>query len=322
MVTLPTVPGKLMIAGEYAVLRDDGAALAVAAGSLAEATLHDPVDAAPADSAHRLHAFGRSWPLVAATDGLAAFATAALQAARAQWQAVPRHEIALQVHGQVAGRKVGLGTSAAVTVAMLRAVARSAGQSPRPAAVAALAREVHHRLQGDKGSGYDVTAIAHGGCIAYFRDPDRAVPQQWPAGLAAAAFFSGEPAPTADALGRMARIAPALAGIAASTRILLDVWPQGDVSAVLTALDRCERALDEAGRLDPGLLPPAVEQVRRHLREHGLVARTSGAGGGDCVLGWGRPGEVDRAVAAWRAAGGTVVVELPAAIAPTEEHVV
>jgi mevalonate kinase len=236
------------------------------------------------------------------------------------WQAIPRQDIALSVYGQVAGVKVGLGTSAAVTVATLRAALASAGLVRAPAEVAAVARAVHRERQGGQGSGYDVTSIAHGGCIAYHRSPDRGERLDWPHGLAAAAFFTGEAAPTAAALDRLGRIGPALDGIRAAAVELVELWPSAPPVRLLEAIGRCESALEAAAAYEPALLPPAVQRLRQFLHRHGLVARTSGAGGGDCVLGFGAAGAVQAAATAWQSEGGVVVARLPADLAPAEDH--
>ncbi len=302
------VPGKLMIAGEYAVLRPGGVCIAVAVGRLVRAV----AEAGPPGV--WLDAFGTRLDGNVDGPGLGQFAFAAQQAAGQAWNVRVDRALLLQVHGSQDGKKVGLGTSAAVTVATLRGLATLAGLQPGADEVARLARVVHRQVQG-AGSGYDVTTIAHGGCLAFDRHGDTVQPLDWPQGLAMAAFFTGEAAATAPALARVVAMGESLQAIDAAARELLALWPVASPKTLVAALDHCEKALDVAAVRVPDLLPPALQRTRQFCREHSLVARTSGAGGGDCVLACGSPEAVQAAAVAWRATGRLVVAELPADLA-------
>ncbi|MBI5608572.1 MAG: hypothetical protein HY902_06800 [Deltaproteobacteria bacterium] len=310
---LLSVPGKLMIAGEYAVLRPAGVCLAVAVGRLVE------VYATEGAPGVWLEAFGMRLDGNAASTGLGQFASAAARAAEQAWGIRAQGSLLLQVHGSQDGKKVGLGTSAAVTVATLRGLAALAGHGATADEVARLARSVHRQVQG-AGSGYDVTTIAHGGCVAFDRHGDTTQALDWPQGLVMAAFFTGQAAPTAPALARVVAMGETLQAIDAAARELLALWPVAAPKTLMAALDHCEKALDVAAARVPDLLPPALQATRQFCREHGLVARTSGAGGGDCVLGCGPPAAVAAAVRSWRAGGRLVVAELPADLAPCREQ--
>ncbi len=302
-----------MLAGEYAVLQPGGVAVAVAVGQLVQ--VHPASSAVP-----QLLAFGQQWPVQSDAPGLAQMAWRAGQEAQRRWGLDPQVAVELRVAGQLDGRKVGLGTSAAVTVAMLRAIAAAHHQTFLDPEIAELARAAHASGQGG-GSGYDVTAIAYGGAIGYHRSPDRAEPLPWPAGLAMAALFTGEPAPTADALGRRALLEPYLPQIHRAAAEVLTVWKGAQPQPILAALQQCEQQLELAATAVPGLLTAAVWAVKRHCAAHGLVGRTSGAGGGDCVLAAGSPADVAAAQQAWRAQGGAVVAVLPEQLAAATQAV-
>ena len=187
-----------MLAGEYAVLRPSGTALAVAVAQVVETNLR------PGPGQITMHAFDQTFSLSPgqqAAPGLLGFAARALAWLQNHHAISLKHDVTLQVAGAVGGAKVGLGTSAAVTVAALRAALVSNGLNWTPAQVADAARQTHGAGQG-AGSGYDVTTIAYGGCIAYRRSPDRAEPLAWPRGLHGLALFSGAPAPTQAALDK------------------------------------------------------------------------------------------------------------------------
>ena len=310
-----SVPGKLMVAGEYAVLQPDGLALAVAVGRFVDWTVQP--DAGPFQVA--VTAFGETKllslsPAMPAPQGLPAFAHCAyVQAARA-WSVAPAGKLSLVVHGAVGGQKLGLGTSAAVTVAVLVAIAALTDRQPAPDAIAAVARAAHAQAQAGEGSGYDVTTIACGGAVVYARSPDRAEAVAWPADLAAVALYTGQPAPTVDALRRRHAMAAALPRIRAAAANVVDAWrAQSDVLAALAA---CDAALAYDNPVYAAIVTPSVVTAQQFLLAHGLVPRVSGAGGGDCVLGFGMAAAVDTAAAAWRAAGRLVVAELPRDLAP------
>ena len=313
---LPATPGKLMIAGEYAVLRDGGACLSVAVGQLVRAQLAQ----ASAEPTLHLTAFGQTVSLQRPwlpASGLGGFAVAALTCLERRHGVTPHHDLHLEAQGAVGGAKVGLGTSAAVTIATLRAVLASAEQRWTADEVAACARTIHQQVQGERGSGYDVTTIAMGGTIAYRRSPDRAEALTWPNQLCGAALFSGQPAPTAATLARGDIADEALGAIAAAATDLLAIWPQADARRLLQAIGTCEAAFALATRSAPWLWTPHLTALHRTIEGAGCVARTSGAGAGDCVLAFADdPARIERVVADWQASGGVAVARLPADVAP------
>lgn len=310
------IPGKLMLAGEYAVVRPGGRALAVA---VAEVVRAEVLAAGPGHV--QLEAFGRSWRVEPGeeAEGLAGFVAQALRWMADQQGVTLRRAVRLDVAGDVAGQKVGLGTSAAVTVATVRAVLHAAGLTWAAADVAAAARAIHELGQQPPGSGYDVTTIAHGGAVVYRRTPDRAERVRWPSGLHAAALFSGTPASTGIALRRQALATEHLDAIQHACDRLLIAWTYG-ARAALDGLVRCQAAFDAAATWDPHLRSHAVDALRSLVESHGCVVRTSGAGGGDCVLALSDHRDRVEAVArAWQEQNGHVVAHLPDDLAPEQE---
>jgi len=316
-----TVPGKLMIAGEYAVLAPDGCCLAVAVGQLARWRLAQPAG----EAILTLQAFDKTWqwPVAALLQGqlpqgLGSFAAGALRAAAERWPAtLPLPSMDLQVAGSVGGAKLGLGTSAAVTVAVLSAWAAAQHQLTEPADLAALGRQVHHTLQNGQGSGYDVTTQAMGGVVAYRRSPDRAEPLGWPTGLYGLALYTGEPAATQKHLDGQQPGAAALAAIAVAARKLLADWSSAGPAQLLSQIADCERAFDLAAADAPHLLPASVQTVRQQIAAAGCVARTSGAGGGDCVWAFATdPATLQALANAWTAASKLVVARVPQDLQP------
>ncbi len=312
------VPGKLMIAGEYAVLRPPALAVAVAVGRLVRWQACD-------DGAGQLRvaAFGAqttlTWSAAEVAPGLPGFAGRAWTIGDGAWPLVGAPSLQLDVFGDVGGAKLGLGNSAAVTVATLRARAALAGAKPAATVVADLARAAHRQAQAGQGSGYDVATVAHGGVIAFEPATGACEPLAWPADLAAVALFVGEPAATAQALPRVEAMTPWLPGIVQAAVALRQAWVDRP-AAILRALAACEAAAWAAEPVRSALFVPSVERARQFLGAAGLTSRVSGAGGGDCVLGFGAAAQVQAAAQLWRAQGGVVAAQLPADLAPAVQE--
>lgn len=183
------------------------------------------------------------------------------------------------VDGQ-SGRKLGLGSSAAVTVALAAALASFAAV---PADVADIAHRAHRALQGGAGSGVDIAVALAGGVLEYrMREPAAGV-LQWPMDLHFAVFWSGVPASTRERLVRFARAAPkpSREHLADAADRVAGAWRSGNAAAILDELADYARVLrrfsdDHAiGVFDAGhdgLLKQAGGNV---------VYKPCGAGGGD-----------------------------------------
>jgi phosphomevalonate kinase len=268
---IATAPGKLLLAGEYAVL-DGGAAVVAAVDRRVVA--HAGGDGA-------LSPF-----LVAAADAVARVRGPDSAAARAARTMVVDSD-ALRSGAQ----KLGLGSSAAATVAAIAcALGHDGGDLDRDL-VQRLAADAHAEAQGKKGargSGADIAASTHGGVIRFVRGA--ATPVRLPDDLVLVPFFTGASADTAILVAAVNRarqaepraIAEALAIIA---RAADDLTAAGDAAAAIAALDACGRAvaaLGETAGLD--LETAAVRAARRLSAPLGGTAKSCGAGGGDVAL--------------------------------------
>jgi len=83
--------------------------------------------------------------------------------------------------------KYGFGSSAALTTALIKAVCISAGINAEPAEIFKASLDIHHKAQGNLGSGIDIAASNFGGILVYERSLDPSsqlkVPRQvqpWP----------------------------------------------------------------------------------------------------------------------------------------------
>jgi phosphomevalonate kinase len=195
-----------------------------------------------------------------------------------------------------AGRKLGLGSSAASMVASQAARAVARGEHLADPAVRAglfrAVREAHAHSQGG-GSGVDVAAAVHGGALRYaVQESDGAVTVrsvELPPRLELHAFWSGTSARTSDLRARVdalrARSGLALARLRLLAAVAASAVDAGDTRAFVAAARGYGDALDALGRAAdaPIVLPPFAELAR--LAECADAAfLPSGAGGGDVAV--------------------------------------
>lgn len=265
-------PGKLMLTGAYAVLEGAPAiVLAVDRYVVADTARAptDPVRPEVASVARRLEAPAPSVDTAALED---------------------------------AGVKLGLGSSAAGTVAAAGAILASRGvafDEDGIARIRQLALDAHAEAQ-PRGSGADVAASAHGGVVEVFRADGRVhvAPTRIPAGVMIRAFSCGRPARTSDVLDRLAArraeaaVASALAALSVAAHAGATACRCDDARAFVDACGAHAASLGLLGAaLGLALVPAEVTRARTAIpsrRENpsrdDVVLLPSGAGGGDVVL--------------------------------------
>jgi mevalonate kinase len=307
-------PGKLVVVGEYAVLAG-APGIAVAVDARAEARI-SPATASdlviPEAAARHPFRFAPGAPLQWPASVPGAFGRpleVVLETLQSRGVAgpgvgLPSCEVVLtsaafhDTDTQGVRHKLGLGSSAAVIVALLGALLRLAGRVGLPAAdVLALACDAHRRLQGGAGSGIDVaTALAGGVTGVEYPEPGGTpvvVPLRWPDRLHCLAIWTGQSASTTDMLGRLRAFQAAspvaadglLGRLGAASAGALAAWQAGDATAVLTAIAtfaRALRELDEAGGI--GIWAGGHARLAALAAGHGACYKPSGAGGGDYGL--------------------------------------
>ena len=266
-----------MLAGEYAVVADHGPALATALSLRASV---------------RCELGGRGWRVSSPALGLTEAPLSAVPvlacAAESLATALPQGGHLTVTSELGAGpNKPGFGSSAAVAVAGLAALSAAAELSP-PSLQESVA--VHRAAQGGSGSGYDVATALLGGVCAYTgaTGTPRARSLPWLDALHAAVVYTGQGASTPSHLGRLSAAGDAartlLRELGACATSLLTSWEAQDVSGVLAAAAASEQALDGLDTaFDLGIRGGGIAEARRAIEAAGAVARTSGAGGGDCL---------------------------------------
>lgn len=299
-----SAPGKVVLFGEYAVL--DGACALVAS---VDRFVHCNVTPA-ADFEVHAQGFGR-------------FSIENLKEAPPILRSIfeqhsPPHahfeldSSELYLHKNPQGIKLGLGSSAAVTTALLKAVLRIAGSSLTPESVFASAHRAHYGAQG-LGSGVDIAAAAFGGMFQYqlrhhahpvTTRENRHVATAGPR-IAVVDMLTTDTQPTLLAVHL---------GIAASTpkfvravrhvqtehpdlyaariqelsdlsALAIEAWRSGNLKGLRQCClhnNQILRVLGKHAGVD--IVPAQLDTLNAQLVRHNAIAKTTGAGGGD--LAW------------------------------------
>jgi phosphomevalonate kinase len=263
-----SVPGNMLLLGEYAVLEEGGIGLAMAVERRVRAA------SAPAPA---LRVEG-TWPGGAAAwsadrPGGSPLVSAAVTTV-AQWiggdASLPRARISVDSAAffMPGGRKAGLGSSAAVAVALTCALLEAAGRrdAVRDGTACRLSILAHRRSQGGAGSGYDAACSFNGG-LGIFRGG--AEPRWEPCPLSWRPVVSLFPGPaavsTADAVRRYAEWkarSPRAARdfLEESNRRVLAFIGARSASEAMQALAECARlgiALGQSIGVPAGIAAPA-----------------------------------------------------------------
>ncbi|MCC5885035.1 MAG: hypothetical protein JJT88_01210 [Gammaproteobacteria bacterium] len=283
-----SAPGKMMISGEYSVLSGEPA-LVMAVDRRVQVTLESSA------SGWQLRADGASPELDLAPDFLDSEQRPPTAVALALWCAARAIEVRtdpMMVHVdsralQQAGIKLGLGSSAAVSVALTAALAQHAGLETLSLEACFRA---HDALQGTTGSGFDVAAAWRGGCFEFRRKGSEATIATAPSLPGASRFvWTGQAARTAGFVERYRhweRNAPGserlIAALGDATRTALDAVRRADATGYVAALAAsAERlgALAKAAELP--IFAGGHEQLLRIGSACGVAYKPCGAGGGD-----------------------------------------
>jgi phosphomevalonate kinase len=288
-----TAPGKMMIAGEYAVL--EGAASIVAAAQTRGVVelVEGPTD--PSKVAAGLDAPTPRFP----------------EAAHARREAERRVGVvpgALVVDVEAlrrAGQKLGLGSSAATAAAAAGLVHAWHGRNLEDARVR---REVFedayagHKAVSPQGSGADVAAAVLGGVVRFQRthvsalegerDGARTDDLKWPTGLVLRVAWTGQAASTTELVAKVKALetsAPtkyrdAMDALGREAERFVMAFSRG-AAEVVAAAARYHDAMETLGKAAGAPIVEArLSRVAELAARAGGHAKPSGAGGGDVAL--------------------------------------
>jgi phosphomevalonate kinase len=258
-------PGKAILAGEYAVLHGaPGIAVAVDREVVAS------------------EAAGESSPFVRAAQAHA------LRAGGAALAEVHVDSSALYENGV----KLGLGSSAAVTAAVVGLSLAKAERTLDPAAVFAVADAAHAEAQGARGSGVDVACSVFGGAIRFVRKNGNVdvKPADLPDGVRLTFIWAGQAASTSVFLGRVKALAesqPArhdsvMGRLVSHAHAFASAVTANDPDGLLRAADAYGQAMAALGdALETEIVTKPLALFATLARRAGGAAKPSGAGGGD-----------------------------------------
>jgi phosphomevalonate kinase len=179
------------------------------------------------------------------------------------------------------GWKTGIGSSAALSVALAAALVELAQTDADPVTVA---HRGHIGFQGGLGSGVDVAASAAGGLVEYRMQNRTASRLSMPAGLQCRLFWSGTPASTGKKLEKLSSHGPqpSIDALVFSAKRMASAWESGSASQVLTQYREYIEVLQEFSiDHDLGVFAAGHDELTRRAADAGLVYKPCGAGGGD-----------------------------------------
>ena len=295
-----TAPGKLFLAGEYAVLEGHpGLILTVGVRATARAM---PGGWTWISGNGRQYGFtpsrseGLRWADVRPADGRLVQSLMGQLAAELESSAQPLR-LSVQTHeftgqGPSGPAKFGLGSSAAAMVALCAVVMEGVrGAAADPAEVESIAAAAHADFQGGRGSGADISASVSGGFVEYRRldGNGTAEPLTWPEGLGLVPVWTGVSANTVPRVARFLSAGPdSLAlreDLGASARNASECFRLGETAACRDAIANYSQRLRELDQLlGLDIWSPVHTAVAQALAAQEAVYKPSGAGGGDCGL--------------------------------------
>jgi phosphomevalonate kinase len=262
-----SAPGKIVLAGEYAVL-DGEPAISMAINRRAVVTLDESPDG----------------ECNLATPGFSGADRYRLVDAVCKGKR-PAKSIVLDTSAFVDdGNKIGIGSSAALTVALVA----SLNESDKVLEEALIA---HREFQGGTGSGIDVATAARGGLIEFEMQSGKVTALAWPAGLCMRVIWTGVPSSTAEKLETLAAQAtrPSRSALLLAAPRIAAAWRYGDIDQIMAEYIPYIGVLRQFSvDHDLGIFDAGHDQLTDAAMLADLVYKPAGAGGGDIGILFGR----------------------------------
>jgi phosphomevalonate kinase len=312
-----SAPGKLVLLGEYAVL-DGAPALVRACAPRCHAQIAESrTGRCRLVTTMQVTEVGEFRP-GEPTGSALADAVLAEAGAAPPW---PAWQASIDSSGFYRGAtKLGLGSSAAATVAFAGACRAAAGLAGPPELPSLI--RCHRRFQGGSGSGIDVAAALAGGTVRFSLGASgevRSDSVRLPEGVGFACVFAGGSASTPGLVGKYRQwTASGSVRTAALRQRMIDVANGGcvatherDGAALVAAIDDYGRCLAQLGHeIGADLVTEPHARIGRLAGKFGLAYKVSGAGGGDVGIACGLDGTALRAFATQATNDGWQVIPL------------
>lgn len=294
--TTASAPGKLMLMGEHAVLY--GAPCLVTA-------LNERLTVSVEQT-------GNSVEIIAPQASSTAFVEAAIAEARRQWH-LPDVPLRVTTKSGFSG-KYGFGSSAAVTIGVLTAIASLFEKAPTHDELFHMGRAVVARAQG-MGSGFDIASAVWGGTLWYAQKGE--VIEDLPdfRDCAFIVGYSGSKADTKTLIAEVAakhareteKVDRIFAAIGDLVHQAKDAFVAGDWVRLGTYMNFNQEYLR-----DLGVSTEKLEALIAAAKKAGAWgAKVSGAGGGDCMIAISSNDSKEAIVRAVKDAGGEIVTVAP-----------
>jgi phosphomevalonate kinase len=177
-------------------------------------------------------------------------------------------------------RKIGIGSSAALTVALCAAVRRSTDLP----SLMAVAQRAHRDLQAGAGSGVDIACSLTGGLIEYRMEGASVAPVSWPDGLSYRLIWTGVPSSTAGKLAKLnERISkPSRVRLVTAAEEIAGAWQDGDATRIIKEYRSYSEHLRQFSiDHDLGIFDAGHDELWRAANDAHLMYKPCGAGGGD-----------------------------------------
>ena len=267
MTIVASAPGKIVLSGEYAVL-DGEPAISMAINRRAVVTMAD----APTGEC-RLSTPGfvgeDRYRIVDAVCG----------------GSRPARNIVMDTSAFVAdGSKIGIGSSAALTVALIAALRESDD-------VLGEALQAHRTFQGGAGSGVDIATAVRGGLIEFEMRSHSVTSLAWPTDLCMQVLWTGVPASTEAKLEKLAAqaVQPSRSALLLAAGRMAEAWRSGDADRIMGGYVPYIGVLREFSvDHDLGIFDAGHDQLTDAALDSDLVYKPAGAGGGDIGILFGR----------------------------------
>ncbi len=317
-----STPGKLILLGEYAVL-DGAEAAVIAINRLARVRVQpqrtgtNTLQASAIDIKNLSFQASPSGDIAFPPDlddaqfNKLAFFNACYQVTagelnRKGYDPIPSADIELDTSAffdATLGIKLGFGSSAALSVATIAALAAAAGIRLTARRCFELALEAHHFAQGKMGSGIDIAASAFGGLLQYrIADNDEEIirettPLTLPEDLHLRFVWSGRSASTRELVAKVRSyekehpyvIEGIFAEMASISRDGIAALKAGKTGTFLEAVSAYHKAMDRLGKTSGAdIISAEHQQIAEIAAQNQCHYKPSGAGGGDFGIVFGR----------------------------------